>query len=91
MNVPSLGCLDGYGKATIADKITEDFLKLVQARADLRVMVFQCNGVDMMTESLIAKIMSFEGSQSGDRWLFAGFDWDTDEMNCRLWEFNSVR
>jgi hypothetical protein len=75
----------GWGAATIFDKITEDFLKLVQARADLRVMVFQCNGVVSITDKLIAMAEDFDGTQQGDRWLFAGWGWDTNQMHCRLW------
>jgi hypothetical protein len=75
----------GFGAATIFEKITKDFLKLVQARADLRVMVFQGNGVVSVTDKLVAMAENFEGSQQGDRWLFAGWGWDTDQMHCRLW------
>lgn len=75
----------GFGAKTMFDKITEDFLKLVQARADLRVMVFQGNEVDAVTEKLIAMADKFEGTQQGDRWLFAGWGWDTQQMHCKLW------
>ena len=75
----------GFGAATIFNKITEDFLKLVQARADLRVMVFQGNDISSITERLIDMAEKFEGSQQGDRWLFAGWGWDTKQMHCKLW------
>lgn len=75
----------GFGAATIFEKITEDFLKLVQARADLRVMVFQCYNVPSVTDKLVAMAETFEGAQHGDRWLFAGWGWDTNKMDCRLW------
>jgi len=76
----------GFGATTILEKIIEDFLKLLQARADLRVMVFQCNDVVSVTNMLIAMIENFEGSQQGDRWLFAGWGWDTNKMHCKLWD-----
>lgn len=75
----------GFGAKTILNKITEDFLKLVQARADLRVMVFQGNDIGSITEILIHMAEKFEGSQQGDRWLFAGWGWDTKQMHCKLW------
>jgi len=74
----------GFGGSTIFEKIMEDFLKLVQARADLRVMVFQGNKISSVTDKLIDKASNFEGTQQGDRWLFAGWGWDTDKMHCRL-------
>jgi len=77
----------GFGAATIFKKITEDFLKLVQARADVRVMVFHCNDVPHTINKLIAMVKSFKGSQQGDNWLFAGWDWDTDQMQCIPWTF----
>ncbi len=75
----------GFGAKTIVEKVTEDFLKLVQCRADLRVMVFQCGGAASMTDRLIEMAEAFEGTQQGDRWLFAGWCWGTDKMHCRLW------
>jgi hypothetical protein len=74
----------GFGAKTIFGKIVEDFQMLVLARADLRVMVFQCDDVASVTDKLIAMVENFEGSQQGDRWLFAGFDWGTDNIYCRL-------
>ena len=76
----------GYGAATIKEKIMEDFLKLVQARADIRVMVFQCNDVLAMTDGLISVLEQFEGTQTGDQYFFAGWDWDYTNnraMVCR--------
>ncbi|AGW15101.1 hypothetical protein [Megalodesulfovibrio gigas] len=64
------------------EKIIEDFLKLVQARAALRVMVFQRNDVEGMIERLIAMAKTFDGSQRGDKWIFAG--WDKARMHCEL-------
>ena len=75
----------GYGAATIKDKITEDFLKLTQARADIRVMVFQCTDAPAMTDYLIDLADKFEGAQQGDRWFFAGWGWDTNQMHCRFY------
>ena len=75
----------GFGNAGMFEKILHDFLKLVQARADLRVMVFQGNGIDNMTDSLIQYAKHFTQSQTGDKYIFAGYGWDTKQMHCRLW------
>jgi len=75
----------GFGAKTIVQKIIEDFLKLVQARANLRVMVFQCNDVTSMTDRLISMVRLFNDSQHGDRWIFAGWDWDTKQICCKKW------
>lgn len=75
----------GYGAATIREKVTENFLTLTQARADIRVMMFQCNDVPAMTDPLIDLANHFEGTQQGDRWLFAGWGWDTNQMHCRFY------
>lgn len=75
----------GFGASTIFEKIKEDFLKLVQARTDLRVMVFQCNDVDSMIDKLISMIKLFDETEHGDRWIFAGYGWDTHQIHCKLW------
>ena len=66
-------------------EVVKDFFKLVQARADLRVMVFQGNDVISKTEQLIAMAENFEGTQQGDRWLFVGWDGNGQQMHCRSW------
>jgi len=75
----------GRGERDLFEHVTKDFRKLVQARADLRVIVFQGKEVDLVTNKLVAMASEFEGSQQGDRWLFVGYGWDTKVMNCRLW------
>lgn len=75
----------GFGASTIFEHVRQDYLKLIQARADLRVLVFQEDGINKMTDRLIALAECFEGIQQGDRYLFAGWDWDTEQMHCRLW------
>ena len=75
----------GFGASTIFERVREDYLKLIQARADLRVLVFQGNGINEMTDRLIALAECFEGNQQGDHYLFAGWGWDTEQMHCRLW------
>ncbi len=79
----------GGSRPTREKKIIEDFLRLVQARADIRVMVFQCNDVLKMTDRLIDLAEHFEGVQQGDRYFFAGWDLNvtqnTNAMRCRCY------
>lgn len=75
----------GFGNASLFEKVLDDFLKLVQARTDLRVMVFQGNGIDKTTDDLISKAKRFSLNQKGDLYLFAGWGWDTEKMHCRVW------
>jgi len=75
----------GYGKTGIFEKVLYDFMKLVQSRADLRVMVFQGNGIDNITDMLIQHVKHFDQIQARDKYIFAGYGWDTTKMHCRLW------
>ncbi len=75
----------GFGAATIWEKVTEDFSKLILVRADLRIIVFQGNGIESQINQLISMVESFEGTQPGDNWLFAGWGWDTEQMHHRYW------
>jgi len=61
------------------EEILPDFDKLTVARAWLRVMIFQ--GPDSQTkmryfDGLRQRIRAFAGSQPGDRYLFAYFNYD---------------
>ena len=51
--------------------IQEDFQKLLLARADCRVMIF--DDTDGLHEPLIAQARTFGKSRPGDRYLFASF------------------
>jgi hypothetical protein len=75
----------GFGNADLFEKVLDDFLKLVQARTDLRVMVFQGNAIDNITEDLISRAERFSLNQKGDRYLFVGWGWDTERIHCRSW------
>jgi hypothetical protein len=75
----------GFGSNGLFENVRDDFLKLVQARADLRVIVFQGNRINNMVDQLINEAMCFAGGQIGDRYLFAGWGWDTSRIHCRLW------
>jgi hypothetical protein len=61
------------------EEVLADFGKLMVARAWLRVMIFE--GPDSQTKTrrldrLRETIQAFAGSQSGDRYLFAYFNYD---------------
>jgi hypothetical protein len=73
----------GFGRRTIREKVVEDYLKLVQSRADLKVMVFACGNVEGMLADLVVMARAFEDRGPEDRFLFAGYDWDTHEITCR--------
>lgn len=60
--------------------IRVDFEKLLVARSQYRLMVFQGNSIDTITNNLINRIDTFQESQKGDRYLFAGWDWDTQKF-----------
>lgn len=68
------------------DDLKWDFEKLLVSKALLRVFVHQARtkaGVDEAQRGLIALISSFDGSARGDRYLFAGLDWSTNEFLFR--------
>lgn len=56
--------------------ILYDFEKLIQARAGLRVMIFQSTGamIEERVGDLKAAVRAFRGSQKGDRYLFAVYN-----------------
>lgn len=43
----------GFGQKTIRSKVTEDYMKLVQSRSDLKVMVFASGTTDDMLRDLL--------------------------------------
>lgn len=56
--------------------INYDFQKLLLARADLRLMVFQAKdaaGYEHVTSDLIDQVESFQQSSQGDRYLLSGW------------------
>ncbi len=60
-----------------------DFQKLLLARADLRVMVFQVYNMDQwhkVVKQFVSEIQDFEQSQANDRYLFSGWSNDLDRF-----------
>ena len=56
----------------------DDFQKVVQARADVRVWVFTASDAQDIRNYIARcrdQAQSFAGRQPGDRYVFAGFDW----------------
>jgi len=54
-----------------------DFQKLIQARADLRVWIFQASSHQAVKQYFAAckqQVCDFEGTLTGDRYLLAGLD-----------------
>jgi hypothetical protein len=59
--------------------VDDDFCKLVQARTDVRMWIStSANKTDTQRhiENCKKQIRLFEGSQSGDRYVFLFFEWD---------------
>lgn len=73
----------GFGKKTIREKVAEDYLKLVQSRAELKVMVFAGDDVQAMMNELERMARAFEDKGPADRLILVSYDWDVHEMDCR--------
>ena len=74
----------GWG-GVMFQRIKYDYLKLIQARADLRVMVFQGEGVGATMEQLKSIARSFQSSQPGDRYLCAGWAGREQKLHFQRW------
>jgi len=58
------------------DDIDPDFQKLVQARAGVRVWISTSpNDAEQHIENCKEQIRLFDGTQAGDRYVFAVYDW----------------
>lgn len=73
----------GFGLKTLRERITEDYLKLVQSRADLKIMVFACANIVEMMNDLERMAKAFEDRGPEDRFLFIGYDLDAHTIVCR--------
>lgn len=58
--------------------VEDDFYKLVQARADLRVLIFEnkYSRIASKLEELKSRLSDFRQAEAGDRYLFAANNWD---------------
>jgi hypothetical protein len=60
----------------------DDFRKLLMARGDHRVMIFQAAGPEArqkLLDQMIGEVANFEKRQGGDRYLFAC--WETNRKS----------
>ena len=73
----------GFGAKGMREKVITDFTKLIQARALLRVMVFQGNSIESTFNELETMVRQLIGTQIGDRYLLVGWGWDTDKSHIR--------
>ncbi len=66
----------------IFEGIEDDFYKLLQARADLRVLVFEGHNTAIVSkfDKLKSRLREFTDTSPRDRYLFAAFDWDGGEF-----------
>ena len=71
-----------WGTGEDLEYIIEDFEKLLQARADFRLMIFtgsdQANSGEI-AERLARKVREFKGSRAEDAWLLAAWEGNTDD------------
>jgi hypothetical protein len=75
----------GRGPRNLKEEVLVDFYKLVQAKADLRVLVFQGPApVAPLLDELEKRFRGFRLTTSGDRYLLVGYEWDTGKTNVRL-------
>jgi hypothetical protein len=65
--------------------IRVDFEKLLVARTNYRVMVFQSNTVYKKKDELIDRIKAYQGSQKGDRYLLIG--WNNKKQNFEMYHY----
>ena len=68
------------------EAVDRDFQKLVLARADHRVMIFEAPGadIDRHFERFAEQIRTCRYTQSGDRYLFLAYDWDAGRFNFQV-------
>jgi hypothetical protein len=69
-------------------EVDKDFQKLVQARADHRIFIFQVktqNDVLAKIGKYIDQVKRFKKSVSGDRYLFIGLKWNPREFYFELY------
>jgi hypothetical protein len=70
------------------DSLEIDFSKLVVARADRRLFIFEQRNAEKVDE-IIGRcqrvVRHFKGTMSGDRYLFAGYALKEERFTYRLW------
>lgn len=69
------------------DEIDHDFQKLLLARAQHRVMIYNQKTKDEVLEKIDnfkEQIIKYTGTCAGDRYFFAGYSWDTSKFDCRI-------
>jgi hypothetical protein len=70
------------------NEVDEDFCKLLVARADHRLWIFQRRTVEEIKASInacIQRVQTLVSSQSGDRYLFAGLSWNPRDFIFQLY------
>lgn len=76
-------------------RIFDDFEKLLLARADLRVMLFEGNTLAKLEDRFqpfLRYIAAYRDARIGDTWLLAAFGYDEDENgNCGNRKFDYCR
>ena len=75
----------GFDPRKLKEDILADFYKLVQAKTELRVLVFQGPPpIASLLDQLERRFRGFHLTTSGDRYLFVGYEGRTDKTDVRL-------
>ena len=75
-----------WGRGNNLGYIVEDFEKLLLARADVRLMIFDGNhepGSKEIAGRLAGKVREFNGSRAEDAWLLAAWEGSNDDWRFR--------
>ena len=75
-----------WGRGKNLEYIVEDFEKLLLARADVRLMIFDGNhkpGSKEIAERLAGKVREFKSSRAEDTWLLAAWEGGNDDWSFR--------
>ena len=75
-----------WGTGKDLEYIIEDFEKLLQARARVRLMIFTGStesGSKEIAEQLAERVREFNGSRAEDAWLLAAWEGSNDDWSFR--------
>ena len=75
-----------WGRGKNLEYIVEDFEKLLLARADIRLMIFDGNhkpGSKEIAERLAGKVREFKSSRAEDTWLLAAWEGSNDDWSFK--------
>jgi len=89
----NIGCIELAAESEWSfspKEIHDDFVKLIQARAGLRLMIWQAKDLEEMKEILdvlIGQVRSFEDTQYGDAYLFSCWIEEKQRFTHKVYEY----